>query len=91
MAKPNSPPEGPPDSGDDQPGNKSWVVGAIIAIAVLAGILSLIGLWANKETVPSAAPSATDTSAPTAAAMPTASAAATPKVSAAATPKAKSR
>src|SRR5258707_13198180 len=70
MAKPNDTSEGQPDSGDDQPNNSSWVVGAIIAIAVLAGILSLIGLWANKESVPSAAVPAS-TAAPGASAAPT--------------------
>src|SRR5258707_10133277 len=84
MAKPNDTSEGQPDSGDDQPNNSSWVVGAIIAIAVLAGILSLIGLWANKESVPSAAvpastaapgASAAPTEAPTAAASPAATSA----------------
>ena len=48
-------PDGAPSA--DQPNNTAWVVGAVVAIAVLATVLTLIGIKAgDDETTPTANP-----------------------------------
>src|SRR5262245_48351920 len=87
-------PEGAPSG--DQPNNTAWVVGAVVAIAVLATVLTLIGIKAgDDETTPTANPPvvappvATAPAVATSSAKPSASASASVKPSASAASSAK--